>query len=59
MPRSRLEFHFIMPDMAVLSHPVRPKGFTLWREEGLKLAFLEYHKFIAVLLRQAGLWQPS
>lgn len=59
MPRSRLEFHFMMPDTMLIMHPVRPGGFELWQRAGLKLAFLEYHKFIAVLLRQAGLWQAS
>ncbi len=57
MPRSRLEFHFIMPYLQVLAHPVRPANFDLWNKTGMQLALLEYHKFIAALLRQAGLWR--
>lgn len=57
MPRSRLEFHFMMPNLHVTTHPVRPNNFNLWNESGIQLALLEYHKFIAVLLRQAGIWQ--
>ena len=56
MPRSQLEFHAEMPQMLLLLHPVHPMDFELSKKDGLRLAFFEYHKFIAVLLRQAGLW---
>lgn len=59
MPRSQLEFHFLMPQLEILEHPVHPEGSELSNKEYLKLSFYEYHKFIAVLLRQAGLWQSS
>ena len=59
MPRSRLEFHFMVPQFEILAHPVYPANFHPFEGNSLQLASLEYHKFIAVLLRQAGLWQPS
>ena len=59
MPRSQLEFHHFMPHIEILQHPVHPASAQLSPKEDLKLSLTEYHKFIAVLLRQAGLWQPS
>lgn len=59
MPRSRLEFHLMMPEISLLPHPVFPEEAPLFSEEGLRIALLEYHKFIAVLMRQAGVWRAN
>ena len=59
MPRSQLEFHFVMPEIQILEHPVFPTGVQLGKKESLRMAFYEYHKYVAVLLRQAGIWQSS
>lgn len=64
MPRSRMEFHLMMPGIQIVPHPVEPPGFRLFNAEGkleepgLKLLLREYHKLLAIFLRQMGL-MPS
>lgn len=65
MPRSRIEFHLMMPGITLVPHPVQPPDFHLFNadgtveESGVRLLVREYHKLLAVFLRQAGLWRAS
>lgn len=55
MPRSLLEFHRLMPGVALVPHPVFPSGFVIeewWRHRGsLALMATEYHKYLLAWLR--------
>jgi uncharacterized SAM-binding protein YcdF (DUF218 family) len=59
MPRSLLEFHQAMPNMRIVASPVFAKAdpgekrLTAWREAAA-LTIGEYHKFLAVWLRNAA-----
>lgn len=62
MPRSRMEFHLMLPEITIVPHPVEPPGFHLIGSNGLpdktswKLLLLEYHKLLAIFIRQLGFW---
>ena len=55
MPRSLLEFRHVMPDIAILPHPVVPETFKqddwfMWPGT-LSLMISEYHKYLLALVR--------
>ena len=56
MPRSLLEFRRLMPDVAILPHPVFPAGFDRdrwWSAASVSLVAGEYTKYLGARLRQA------
>lgn len=62
MPRSRIEFHLMMPGLTIVPHPVEPPSFQMFRANGMpdkagwQLMLLEYHKLLAIFLRQLGFY---
>jgi uncharacterized SAM-binding protein YcdF (DUF218 family) len=57
MPRSLLIFHAVLPDIAIIPHPVAPDSVKLenwWRHPGTaSLLVTEYNKYLFALLRVA------
>lgn len=56
MPRSLLEFHFMLPEsMLMIADPVFPDGFDISRwvsdSNSRRLVMSEYHKYLAATLR--------
>ncbi len=55
MPRSLLEFVYVMPGVTIIPDPVIPEGFrreAWWKLNGAgKLTLSEYHKYLAAKLR--------
>ncbi len=61
MPRSLLEFHDVMPDVAVIAYPVDPdsgRGFPS-RMRNLKALHSEYWKYLAVNFMTAAGLEPD
>ena len=56
MPRSLLEFEYLMPDVQVIAHPVFPEHVKVdqwWRWPGTALLLIsEYNKYLLVHFRQ-------
>ena len=51
MPRAMMEFRHALPNMTLLSYPVKPIDFDPQERGFWKLMFLEYHKFLMTAVR--------
>ena len=51
MPRALVELKRQMPGIRIVPHPVRPVGFDLLSESGMRRGVTEYHKTLVALAR--------